>query len=385
MKVTAALSRTGYRTVFALAFIIAFEVHLLLFSLSPMVSVVMEEMNLTHAQFGVVFSVAMISLILFRLPWGLVADHRGYVGVLRLALVLSAAAAGMRGMSQSYAGLLASQFFVGFGLAAVMPCLSLMVKEWGRSRPALGTGIYFAGFAAGNASALAVTPQLLELMPWRQVFLVYAAVAGIICVAWFLLGRSRGGLFITAVKLGDLKLVLREKLVWVLLFMLVGSMGCYDTLASWMPRVLQMKQLNPELASVLPVGFFAAGPVMGLLLDRFRSRSTLIALLGVVTAASVALMVSNSVPLLVLCFFVAGFTTTGVSVASLAMPVEEERLSPYAGTVAGFITSVSNVGPLAVPVVFGYLIDVTGFYSASLFTVAALGLVLFVGCSRLLR
>jgi MFS family permease len=67
------------------------------------------------------------------------------------------------------------------------------------------------------------------------------------------------------------------------------------------------------------------------------------------------------------------------------MPVEEERLSPYAGTVAGFITSVSNVGPLAVPVLFGYLIDVTGFYSASLFTVAALGFVLFVGCSRLLR
>ena len=378
------LPRPGQRTAFVMAFTIAFEVHLLLFCLSPMVSVVMEEMRLTHAQFGLVFSVAMVSLILFRLPWGLVADRRGYVGVLRLALVLSAAAVAMRAVSQDYAGLLVSQFFVGLGLAAVMPCLSLMVKEWSRSRPGLGTGIYFAGFAVGNASALVVTPYLLQLMPWRQVFLVYAAVAGIVCLAWFVLGRSGNGLVSTAVKLGDLRIVLRERLVWVLLFLLVGSMGCYDTLASWMPRVLQMKELNPELASVLPVGFFAAGPVMGLMLDRFRSRRTLIALLGVVTAASIALMVFNSVPLLVVCFFVAGFTTTGVSVASLAMPVEDKRLSPYAGTVAGFITSVSNVGPLAVPVLFGYLIDVTGFYTMSLFAVAALGLIVFVGCSRVM-
>ncbi len=125
----------------------------------------------------------MISLILFRLPWGLVADHRGYVGVLRLALVLSAAAAGMRGMSQSYAGLLASQFFVGFGLAAVMPCLSLMVKEWGRSRPALGTGIYFAGFAAGNASHLR-HPETVGVDALAAGGSVYAAVAGIIAFAW---------------------------------------------------------------------------------------------------------------------------------------------------------------------------------------------------------
>ena len=53
-----------------LAFIVAFLVHLLLFSIAPMVTIVMEAMSLSHAQFGFVFSVSMISLILFRLPWG---------------------------------------------------------------------------------------------------------------------------------------------------------------------------------------------------------------------------------------------------------------------------------------------------------------------------
>lgn len=384
METRLTLPRPGYRTVFALAFTIAFLVHLLLFCLSPMVGVLMEEMHLSHAQFGFVFSVAMISLIIFRLPWGVLADRRGYVSVMRMALVLSALAAGFRGVSQGYTGLLVSQFFVGLGLAAVMPCLSLMVKAWASDRPGLGTGIYFSGFAVGNASALAVTPRLLEVMSWRQVFLVYAAVAAVVCIVWFLLGRS-GGSVSSSFRPGDIKLVMRERLVWVLLILLVGSMGCYDTLASWMPRVLQMKGLEPEYASLLPAGFFAAGPVTGLLLDRFRSRRTLVVLLGVTAAAAIALTISAPLPLLLLCFFVIGFTTTGVSVVSLTMPVEEKRLSPYAGTVVGFVTSVSNVGPLAVPVLFGYLIDVTGFYAASLAAVAMLGAVIFLGCSRLMR
>ncbi len=377
-------ARPGYRTVFALAFAIAFTVHLLLFSISPMVGVLMDEMQLSHAQFGFVFSVAMISLILFRLPWGLLADRRGYTAVLRLALVISTAAALLRAVSQGYTGLLLSQFFLGLGLAAMMPCLSLMVRGWAPDRPGLGTGVYISGFAAGNATALAVTPLLLQAMLWRQAFMVYSGVAAAVCLAWFLLGRSHGTVS-SSFRMGDIRLVMRERLVWVLLLFLVGSMGCYDTLASWMPRVLQMKQFDPALASLLPAGFFASGPVIGLILDRFSSRRNLVALLGIVATAAILGIISGPQSLLVLCLFTAGFATTGVTVVSLTMPVEHERLAPYAGTVVGFVSSASNVGPLLLPVLFGYLIDVTAFYSASIVAVAVLAVIAFIVCSRLMR
>ncbi|MFC2008620.1 hypothetical protein ACFLUT_01000 [Chloroflexota bacterium] len=70
MEKHASNARPGYRTVFALAFAVALTVHLLIFSISPMVHVLMDEMQLSHAQFGLIFSAAMVSLILFRLPWG---------------------------------------------------------------------------------------------------------------------------------------------------------------------------------------------------------------------------------------------------------------------------------------------------------------------------
>jgi len=176
----------GHRFVFGLAFAVAFSVHLLIFSVSPMVGVLMAEMDLSHAQFGMIFSAAMISLILFRLPWGILADRRGYVGVLRLALILSALAAGLRAVSHGYAGLLVSQFVLGVGLAALMPCLSLMVKAWAAARPGLGTGIYFSGFAVGNATALGLTPLILPVCGCVSSDLCcVSASSGFCCFSWW--------------------------------------------------------------------------------------------------------------------------------------------------------------------------------------------------------
>ena len=377
-------ARPGYRTVFALAFAVAFLADLLLFALSPLVHVLMAEMQLSHAQFGLLFSAAIVSLMFARIPLGLVADRRGYVVVLRVALVVSALAAGSRALASSFEGLLVSQFVLGLGLAALMPCLSLMVKEWASARPGLGTGVYFSGFAVGSVVVLALTPLLLEVMSWRMVLLLYAVLPLVVCLATFSLG-TRGGAVSSSIRLRDVRLVLRERIVWVLLLLMAGSMGCYDTLASWMPRVLEMKGLETGLASLMPVGFFVAGPLIGLALDRFPRRGVLVALLGVLAAASIALLTTPSLPVLLVALFAVGFVLSGVCVTSLTIPVERPRLSPYAGTVVGFVTSASNVGPLVMPVVFGHLIDLTGYYSASVFMVAILGGVIFVGCSRFMR
>ncbi len=108
------------------SFIIAFLLHLLLFATAPLVTPIMAEMKLSHAGFGLFFSMAMISLIFFRIPWGLMGDRIGYLSSLKIALSLSAAFATLRGFLPTYPTLLLGQFFLGLGLAAVLPCLSLL-------------------------------------------------------------------------------------------------------------------------------------------------------------------------------------------------------------------------------------------------------------------
>ena len=66
-----------YRIMLSFSFAIAFIMHLLLFCTAPMVTPMMEEMDLSHGDFGVLYSSAMLSLILFRIPWGLLGDRIG--------------------------------------------------------------------------------------------------------------------------------------------------------------------------------------------------------------------------------------------------------------------------------------------------------------------
>jgi CP family cyanate transporter-like MFS transporter len=359
------------------SFVIAFLLHLLLFATAPMVRLIMQEMSVSHAGFGLIFSAAMASLILFRIPWGMVGDKTGYVNALRIALPVSAASAVLRAYSPSYEILLLSQIFLGFGLASVLPCLPLLVKEWLPERLGLSTGIYVSGFAAGNATALGLTPQVLGVIDWRGVLFMYGCVAAIVSGFWWVLAKSAVKAA-TGFSFRNLRGLLVDRYVFVLLFFMIASMGTYDTLATWMPKVLEMQKLDMALASLLPLGFFAAGPIMGFASDRFQNQRMIVAFLGVVAAGSIIGINYAIFPVLLLCIFLAGFASVGVLTITLALPAQQERLSASVGSVVGFISSLGNVGPLMMPVVFGLLIDVTGTFHLSLLSVALLVGVTFI-------
>jgi cyanate permease len=366
----------------AFSFAIAFLLHLLLFATAPMASLIMEQMELSHTQFGIIFAACMISLVIFRIPWGLISDRIGYLSTFRMALLLSAISAVLRTFASGYPTMLLIQFFLGVGLAAVLPCLSLLVTEWSPKNPGMATGIYVSGFAAGNATALGLTPFLLHVLYWQQVLLLYSGLAVVLCGLWWFFAKStiKGSLPRHTM---NVKEIIKDRYVWVLFFFVMAAMGSYDTLATWMPKVLEMKELTKEAASLLPLGFFVAGPTIGFALDRFHDRKMLVGMLGIIAAISIVGINYAPLPLLMVCLFLAGFTTTGVLTIGLTIPASHERLTASVGSVVGLISSFGNIGPLLMPILFGFLIDVTGAFYASVFCVAALAGVVFILGSRI--
>ena len=382
-SIAATESKRSYGLVMvAFSFTIAFMLHLLLFCTAPMVTIIMEEMDLSHAEFGFVFAAAMISLVIFRIPWGLIGDRIGYLNAFRIALPLAAGFAVLRAFSTGYAVLLTSQFFLGMSLAMVLPCLPLIVKEWFPRSPGLSTGIYGSGFAAGNATALALAPQLLKTLEWREVLLVYSGLTAVICLLWLVFAKStaKGD---SGLRFDNFTRIIKDKYVWVLLLFMMASMGSYDTLATWMPKVLELKEINEALASLLPLGFFLAGPIVGIVSDRFGNIKAIVAISGIGAGISIVGINYAPFPIVLLCIFLAGFSTIGVLTISLTMPTRHQRLSATAGSVVGLTSALGNIGPLAMPVLFGFLIDVTGTFHASIFSVAALAGVAFTLGSRI--
>ncbi len=256
----------------SLAFVISFLLHLLLFGTAPMVDLIMGEMGLSHAQFGLIFSAAMVSLLVLRIPWGILSDKFGYLTVLRISLPLISLAAILRGFAGRYFTLILSQFLLGAGLASLLPCFPLLVGEWFSERRGLATGIYVSGFALGNGTALWITPILLEAMPWREVLILFGAISIIVTVLWWVLGRSErmveGGFDYR----NFVGLLTNGKVLILLLFM-IATMGCYDTLATWLPEVLGLKGLGKSPSFFLSLGFFLSGPIIGFVSDRFEDET----------------------------------------------------------------------------------------------------------------
>jgi cyanate permease len=377
-----AQDRGLYRLVMlTLAFNIAFLLHLLVFSTAPMVTAIMQEMGLSHTDFGLLFSILMVSLMLFRIPWGMVGDRIGYRNAFRIALPIIAVFAVLRAFAPGYPTLLLSQFFIGLGIAAILPCLPLIIKTWATTNPGFATGVYIAGFASGNGTALALTPYLMEIMSWRQVLLIYAGYGVLIALLWWIIARAevRGT---ASLRLGSFTRIFKDRYVWVLLILMMAGAGGYDTLTTWMPRVLELKGVSTSLASLLALGFFLAGPVVGIFADRLKNTRLLIAMLGVLAAGSVVGINYAPLPLLLPCILLAGFATIGVLTIILSAPTRHPRLSPVAGSVVGMITSLGNTASLLLPIFFGYLIDVTGTYQTSILVVAAISGLILVMFSR---
>lgn len=384
MATSAVQRRSRPMLMLTFAFLIAFLLHLLLFSTAPMVTVIMEEMSLSYTEFGLVFSMAMISLILLRIPWGLVADRLGYLNALSTALPISAISAAIRAFTAGYVPFLVAQFFLGVGLASVLPCLPLIIKEWTPKNIGLGTGIYVSGFAAGNGTALALTPHLMGLLAWRHILLVYSGFAALLCLLWWALAKSTVRIA-PSFRLESFTRVLREKYVWVLLLLMAASMGTYDTLATWLPKVLELKNASPVCASLLALGFFLAGPVVGFVLDRCGNKRVILMLLGAVAVISIVGINYAASPLLGMLIVLSGFMPIGVLTISLTGPTEHKRFSTSVATVVGVTSSLGNVGPFVVPIIFGVLLDITGSHYAPIFAVAIFAGFSFILGSRVIE
>lgn len=356
-----------------LALVTAFTLHLLLFSYSMLISSVKLEMELSHAQAGLIFSASILTIVSLRLPWGVLSDRIGFARTMKIALLFIGLPGLYRGFASSYETLLLSQLLLGVGLAAILPCLPKLVYAWFRGKLGFSTGVYAMGFPLGEMIALGLTPYLLTMAwTWRSVFQLFGALGLIISALWWVLGKEPSTSSRGALESGVRpKVSLREgiiavskvKVTWILVGLCISSMGIYDTLVTWLPYTLEIKGMSPEnaglTASMLPLGFLLAGPIIGVLSDRLGSRRPFILIFGLIGGPIILSMALVSGASLWIMSFLTGFSVTGVLTLVLTIPAEHPRTSEHIGSSMGLISSLGNLGPLLMPVAVGHIIDVS--------------------------
>jgi cyanate permease len=368
----------------ALGFLVTLDMHLLLFSYSPLVRDIADELALTNTEVGFLFSVSILALMLFRIPWGMLFDRKGLRTTMGFALILMGIFGLMRGFAVDYVTLLASQLLLGVALSGVIPAIPKLVSCWfPREKIGLATGICLAGFPIGDVVAVGITPYLAEAVNgWRQVFQVYGVLALLLIFLWwkFASGEAKNGRALasnaSSVKRDFVKLV-RMKEVWLLTGLYFCAGGCYDTMLLWLPDVLQSEGLSAFTASLvatmLPAGFLFSTLAVGAFSDKLGLRKPFILLMGVASGPILYLAGTMLGAAAYVAAFLVGLCTVGVLTLVLAVPVEMSQLSPFLSSTLGIVSSVGNAGSFLLPTLVGQLRDVSGTFLLSMVVLAVVG------------
>lgn len=172
---------------------------------------------------------------------------------------------------------------------------------------------------------------------WRRVFQVLGAWGLILAALWWLVGArasSRRALP-ESQSAENLEGVIKAREVWVLAGLCACSMGCYDTLLVWLSRMLRLRELSVveagAAASMFPLGFLLAGPVVGSLSDKVELRKPFIWALGATGAALTTLIPYLAWASLWIAVLLAGFSLSGVLTLVLAIPAEHPRYPGSSG------------------------------------------------------
>ena len=236
---------------------------------------------------------------LMVIPMGLLADRGSRVLLLGTGAILWSMGTLMCGFAPTFGWLFAARMLVGLGEAALMPAaVSLIGDSFPENRRGLAMGIFFMGVNAGfssayavggialdlaQAGALAVTPFLAEMSPWRQVFLVLALPGFTLPLLLISIGEPERRTAIQHDRVGRsirrLFSVQPLATILVLLILQATAIAVADNgIYAWLPRLLSRlyelgsTEIGLTLGAVVAIAGALGGPLAGRLTDHWVQR-----------------------------------------------------------------------------------------------------------------
>ena len=348
----------------------------------PVIHIIKDQLRLSHAQVGLIFTIPLIALAVCAVPGGALADRYGVRKATMFGLIIIIAGSLLRSTSQTFTSLLVFSFIYGIGFGFVYPTLpKLVAAVFPAEKIGLATGIYAAGINAGCALPMAVSlPLVYPLTQTFQGVMIFWTLPAILAaILWLFLTKgisaTRGNSVRSGEGAGISYLIWSNSTMWLIALMFFVVNFAMYAWSGWTPRLLVEKGASPSVAAMMtsiivwvaiPVTFFApwASDKIGL---RKPFLWSAFALLGLVCISAIwaplsfgwsingAIGLALSVPFAVL----------------LALPPE---LLPAEGVgrASGMMLFVGYVGGLLGPWIGGYTVDITGGFQAQLLTLACL-------------
>ena len=165
-------------------------------SLAPVASLVIEDLQMTHAEMGMAMGAWQLVYIFAAVPAGMLLDRVGVKYALALGGILIGISALARMFADDTTGLIMAVMIFGLGgpiISAGAP--KVVVSSFTGTTRGLAMGIYMTGPAIGGIISLTMTHSIL--LPafdqsWRSVLGLWSGVTFLAAFLWFLLASVEG-------------------------------------------------------------------------------------------------------------------------------------------------------------------------------------------------
>lgn len=345
-----------------------------LFCIPPMEFMLKEQLQISHAQTSLLYSIPLWMVGAVALPAGLIADRIGFKKAGGIGAILIAVGSLMRGVTTDFSAMLAFTVIYGVGFGFTFVSLPKIISAWvPRKKTGMATGVYSAGIFISESLAISLTiPYVLPLTNSVQgVFFVWSIPALMAVVMWwgFLREPSSAGLRVEPMPRSSihfrqlLSKTLKNRNLMLLASFHALHLFFYYTWAGWAPTLVMAKGGTPEMAGFISSLLFWVAIPASILIPRLAHR--LGAWKPFLLASAIAMVVaaliwpSISLGMTWLPMALVGLADCAILVTVLALPlvmVPEEE----AGTATGLIITAGNIGGPIGPLVGGRIFDITG-------------------------
>ena len=334
--------------------------------LSPLVPAVREDLAVSNAEIGFVFSVLWGLYALLQYPSGRLSDRLSRKTLLVVGGAIGAAGFLAMGLASTYLAFLAGAAVVGVGVGLYPTAARALISDLFVERRGQAFGLHTASGDLGGVAAAGLATLVVVVATWRTAYLPVVALLALIVVAIHVQSREPYVFERTELAVGATarRLLARPGLRRLVLAYVLFAFSWQATTA-FLPTFLRAsKGLPPAVANAGFAALFLVGaiakPTAGWLGDRVeKQRVAPVALLLGAGSLGVVLLVDSTPAVVVgVVLFSAGLLSfPPVMQAYLMDRLPNESMGGDLGAMRSVYISIGATGPT----VIGAIADVSSF------------------------
>ena len=239
---------------------------------------IVDELNLSATDLGLLTSAYFIMFSLIQVPMGVALDRFGPRRVQALLLLIGALGAALFGLGGSMAELVVGRVLIGLGVAAGLMGALKVITLWFRAEHwPLMNGMLMAAGGLGSLVATAPTQAALAVMTWHSVFFILSGLTLAVAAGVYLFVPEKPGAAATGTlgeQLQAVGAIMKDPYFWRLLPIFACQQATFVGVQTlWIgPWLRDVAGENPATRGItmfwaavaVTLGFLSSGIVAGL-------------------------------------------------------------------------------------------------------------------------